>query len=89
MCNIMHADAMLATNEEQYTALHYAAFYMPPYQVALDSVDGGQSENQEVEDDLDDGRRMMKYILEIAKVDVSHCRLALILFMVRNVSLVP
>ena len=81
-----HADAMLATNEEQYTTLHYAAFYMPPYQVALDAVDSGQSENQEVEGDLDDGRRMIKYILGIAEVDVSYSRLALI---VRNVSLVP
>ena len=62
---------MLATTEEQYTALHYAAFFMPPYQVPVESVDSGESEDPEVDSCPSDGRKMLKYILGIASINVS------------------
>ena len=62
---------MLATDKEQYTALHYAAFFMPPYQVPVESVDSGEPGDPEADSCPSDGRKMLKYILGIANVDVS------------------
>ena len=64
-------DATLATAEEQYTALHYAAFFMPPNQVPVESVDNGEPEDPETDSCPSDGRKMLRYILGIANIDVS------------------
>ena len=61
---------MLATTEEQYTPLHYAACYIPPYEVEF--VDGPALESQEIRDHLTSSKKTMEYLSGTAEMNVRY-----------------
>ena len=68
---LLTIDPLLATTEEQYTPLHYAAYYVPPYEV--DTVGSEQTDTQNLRDHLTSSKKTMEFLMSVAGIDVSFC----------------
>ena len=76
--NLNTIDPFLVTTEEQYTPLHYAAYYVPPYEV--ETVGAEQTDAQELLDHLASSKKAMEFLMSVPGIDVSfHQKLIIII----------
>ena len=66
-------DATLATTKKWYTPLHYAAYYMPRYQVHGDEEEVGRWIR--LKSYLSGSLKMVAYLIEVQRVQVKICHI--------------